>query len=308
MERLSSVFLSTAVSIELFLEFFLLLVLSYTFAQVVGILKSYKKENMTDIEFYVEKKSYLVSLLVSVALVVKIVLVAFFAYALDELSAVVPGAMCVTGVLNTNGYGEVLFPLKLSILIFSSLWLMLNKADLYSKNGLHFKKKMWYFLILYILILLEFIVSLSFFSSIDTQIPVSCCSVNNVQEAVLPLGLSTEMLVGLFYSFYIALVLSAYMKKKLFLFVSSSAFVYLSFYALVYYFGGYIYGAWSHHCAYCMLQKEYSYIGYFIYISLFLSVFYTLGFLIFDFMKAAYVKLILWFSIFVAILSSTLYI
>ena len=304
---LSSVFLSSSVTIGLFLELCLLLILSYTLIQTVFILKSYKKDEITDIQNYVEKKSYLVSTLVSVSLVVKILLVAFFTYALDELAYVVPGAMCATGVLNTSSYGEVLIYLKLLILVSSSLWLLLNKADLSSKDGEHFKKKMYLFIVLYIFIFGELILSLAFFSSIDTQIPVACCAYKYVEVTnTLPFGLAINTLVGLFYSLYIVMVLSAYKKQKLLLLLASSIYVYISFYLIVYYFGGYIYDDISHNCPYCMLQQKYNYVGYFIYISLFVSIIYTLGYIIFDFMAESYNKVILWFSVFVLILSSYL--
>ena len=102
---MSSVFLSTAISIELFLEFFLLIVLSYTVVQSFLILKLFNKTNVEELESFVEKKSYLVSMLVNVSLFVKILLIALFIYALNDLAYVVPDAMCVTGVLNANGYG-----------------------------------------------------------------------------------------------------------------------------------------------------------------------------------------------------------
>jgi len=308
MVGLSSIFLSPSVSIELFLEFFLLIILSYTFIQSIIILRSYKKESIAEIQSFVEKKSYLVSILVSVSLLVKVVLLLFFVYALDELASIVPGAMCVTGVLNTNEYGEVLLVLKLVLLLFASLWLLLHKADLHSNKGIHFKKKMIFFLLLYIGIFLEFILSITFFSSIDTQLPVSCCSVKYIElTSSLPFNLSIQTLVSLFYALYILLIVSAYKKKKIILFLSTLIFVYISYYVIVYYFGGFIYGDSSHHCPYCMLKQEYSYVGYFIYISLFISVFYSFGFVIFDAMKYAYKPIILWYSFFVLVLTSKLF-
>lgn len=308
MEKLSSIFLSPAISIELFLEFFLLIVLTYTLFQTVFILKNYQKETITDIEDFVEKKSYLVSILVSLALIIKIVLIAFFTYALDSLSSIVPGAMCMTGVLNTNEYGEVLIVLKLFVLLFSSLWLLLNKADLYSKEGAFFTKKMWFFIVLYIVIFAEFILSLLFLSSIDTQTPVLCCLAKNVVESRLPFGISISMLVSLFYTFYIVVMYSAYKQQKLLLFIATLIFVYLAYYANVYYFATFVYEAWAHNCPYCMLQAEYNFIGYFIYGSFFLFVFYTLGYLLFDFMKKTNIRLIVWLNIFVFVMSSSLFV
>jgi len=304
MENLSSVFLSTAISIELFLELFLLIVLSYTLVQSFLILKLFNKINATDVESFVEKKSYLVTMLVAVSLFVKILLLALFLYALDDLAYVVPGAMCATGVLNTNEYGEVLLVLKLVVLVFASFWLLLNKADLYSKDGVYFKRKIWLFVGLYLFILIEFILSILYLSSIDTQIPVACCAYKYTEiENTLPFSLSVDPLVSVFYSLYFLVLLSAYKKQKTFLFLFAMLFIYISYYAIVYYFGGYIYDNPLHKCPYCMLQKQYNYIGYIIYSSLYLFLYYALSFIFFDLDKNSKYKLILWVSLFVLILS-----
>jgi len=304
---LSSVFLSTAISIELFLEFFLLIVLSYTVVQSFLILKLFNKTNVEELESFVEKKSYLVSMLVSVSLFVKILLLALFLYALNALAYVVPGAMCVTGVLNTNEYGEVLLGFKLVVLVLTSFWLLLNKADLYSKDGVYFKRKMWLFIVLYLFILIEFILSLVYLSSIDTQIPVACCAYKYTEiENTLPFSTSIDTLVLMFYSLYFLIVLSAYKKQKILLFLFAILFMYVSYYAVVYYFGGFIYDNVLHKCPYCMLQKQYNYIGYIIYGSLYFFVYYLFSFVFFTLDKNSPNKLIIWASLFLLIVSSYL--
>ena len=303
MENLSSVFLSTAIAIELFLELFLMIVLSYTVVQSLLILKSFHKTNLRDVESFVEKKSYLVSMLVNISLFVKILLLALFLYALNALAYVVPGAMCVTGVLNTNGYGEVLLGFKLVVLVFASFWLLLNKADLDSKDGVYFKSKMWLFIVLYLFILMEFILSLVYLSSIDTQIPVTCCAYKYTEiQNTLPFSSSIDTLVFMFYGLYFLIILSAYKKQKVLLFLFSILFIYVSYYAIVYYFGGFIYENPAHKCAFCMLQKTYNYIGYIIYPSLFLFLHYVLAFVFFDLKKKPGYKLVIWVSLVVFIL------
>ena len=304
---MSSIFLSTSISIELFLEFLLLIVLSYTAVQSFFILKSFKKTNHKDVESFVEKKSYLVSMLVSVSLFVKILLLALFLYALNDLAYIVPGAMCATGVLNTNEYGEVLLGLKTLILVFASFWLLLNKADLNSKDGVYFRAKMWLFGGLYLFILIEFILSILYLSSIDTQIPVACCAYKYVEiENTLPFSISKNVLISVFYSLYFLVLLSAYKKQKILLFFLTALFIYVSYYAIVYYFGGYIYDNALHKCPYCMLQSQYNYIGYIIYSSLYLFLYYVLSFVFFDLDKNATNKLMIWLSLFVCILSAYL--
>ncbi len=303
-EKLSSIFLSPEVSIELFLEFFMLLVLSFTLLQSLYILKYYKDGTSTELQYKLEKKSYLVSVVISVVLILKISLVAFFTYSLDELSLIVPGAMCGAGVIGSNEYGEPLLLLKLAIVLFASLWLLLNKADTYAKDNLYFKKKMWFFIVLYILIVGEFLLSLNFFTLIQTQNPVLCCSVIYTDTSnPIPFNLSKYELLVLFCALYIVVVLSAYKKQKLLLLIFGTFFTYISYYALVYFFASYIYELPTHKCPFCMLQKDYNYIGYFIYTTLFLGTYYIYA-VWFDFVKSGFKKVILFFTLFVFILLS----
>ncbi len=301
-EKLSSIFLSPEVFIELFLEFFMLIVLSFVFFQSLYILKYYKDGSGTELQYKLEKKSYLVSVVISVVLILKILLLAFFTYALDELSLIVPGAMCGAGVIGSNGYGEPLLLLKLAILLFASLWLLLNKADSYAKDTKYFKKKMWLFIPLYILIIGELLLSLNFYTLIQTQNPVLCCSViyGDISNPI-PFNLTKYELLVLFCVLYLVVMQSAYKKQKRVLLISSIFFTYIAYYALVYFFGAYIYELPTHKCPFCMLQGEYNYIGYLIYISLFLGVYYSFG-VQFEIVKNGFNKVILFFSSFVFIL------
>ncbi len=194
--------------------------------------------------------------------------------------------------------------LKLAIVLFASLWLLLNKADTYAKNNLYFKKKMWFFIVLYILIVGEFLLSLNFFTLIQTQNPVLCCSVIYTDTSnPIPFNLSKYELLVLFCALYIVVVLSAYKKQKLLLLIFGTFFTYISYYALVYFFASYIYELPTHKCPFCMLQKDYNYIGYFIYTTLFLGTYYIYA-VWFDFVKSGFKKVILFFTLFVFILLS----
>lgn len=296
---MSSVFLSPEVFIELFLEGLLLVLLGYTFLTSVNILRLYKEGEISDSQLYLEKKTYLITSLVQASLVLKLILVVFFVYALDELSDVIPGAMCVTGVLDANDYGSVLLVIKLFVLLLSALWLVLKKEA--------FKKRIIFFLLLYVFIVFEFIVSLFYFSNISVETVVSCCSSKYKHfENMIPFGISKQELLALFYTLYILVFLSTYFQLKKALFVSSSLFVVISYYAIVYYFGAFFYGNSTHICPFCILKEEYYYIGYALYSLLFLGVFYSFTYILFPYKKNARMLILTIFSLFVFILSSYL--
>jgi hypothetical protein len=54
-------------------------------------------------------------------------------------------------------------------------------------------------------------------------------------------------------------------------------FLYIGYYAVTYFFSTYIYQLPTHQCPFCMLQKEYFFIGYFIWGSLFLGTFFGIS-------------------------------
>jgi hypothetical protein len=303
-DKLSSIFLSPEVFIELFIEFILLLVVTFTLFQTLYVLRYYLEDSTTELQYKLEQKSYLIGVVVTIVLSIKIVLIPFFAYSMQELSSLVSGAMCAAGVINSNSYGTGLLFLKLLILFFALIWLLLNKADFHMKKSRYFRKKLWLFMFLYLLILLEFIGSLKFFTLIEIDNPVVCCSVIYTKISnPIPFNLSITQLLILFYSLYFIVIYSAYKNKKNFLIFSSLFFVYSSYYALVYFFATYIYELPTHKCPYCMLQKDYYYVGYFIYITLFLGIYSVLK-VSFDSTNSNFNKVILFFSIFVLILSS----
>ena len=50
--------------------------------------------------------------------------------------------------------------------------------------------------------------------------------------------------------------------QKILSVVANLLFVFIAYYSVVYFFGTYIYELPTHNCPFCMLQKEYYYVGY----------------------------------------------
>jgi hypothetical protein len=70
----------------------------------------------------------------------------------------------------------------------------------------------------------------------------------------------------------------------------------ISIVSLIAIFGTYIYELPTHHCPFCFLQKDYYYIGYLIYITLFIGTFFGLATPFFN--KNNYYKISIIFIIF----------
>jgi len=301
MVRLADILLSYEVIINLFVQIVLLLFLSVAFFQTLFILKNYTKDAQTQLQYSLEKRSYLVLSIINLALLVKLMLLPFFTYTLNELSNIIPGAMCGAGVISANVYGEPLILLKIFLVIASMLWLRLNYEDLQSKNFKYFQKKMWFFSFIYIFMLLETLLELLYFINLTTLNPVSCCSsiYTTSNTNFLPLNLSITALIVSFYIIYILIILSALFKKRYILLPLSILFTYTSYLSIVYFFSTYVYQLPTHKCPYCLLQSDYYYIGYLIFFSFIMGLFYSISSFVFKFEQNTFKYITIFFSLFV---------
>ena len=305
-EKLSDILLSLEVSVLLFTQFVLFIILSIAFLYALRILFHYKKGATTALQYSLEKQSYLVIVIIQVVLLIKIFLVPFFTYTLNELSTILPGAMCGAGVLNSSEYGETALFLKIIIIMLGLLWMVLNKQDQKVVGSPYFRHKLWFFLFIYLMFLIELFSEVNFFTSLSTLEPVTCCSSiysQNIGSKNFLLELSFFQLLGVFYSVYIGVIVSALLKNRILLFISSVVFVYIAYYAVVYNFGIYIYELPTHKCPFCMLQSDYYYIGYFIFSSLFIATFYAFSTVIYPFVQFYYKRIIFWYTIFILLTS-----
>ncbi len=271
------IFFQNSVIVFIFIEALLLLLLSIAFFNVATILKSWDFKATSSKQYQLEKRSYLVLLIIFFTLSFKIVLLPYFTYMVDELSDLVPGAMCAAGVINSNEYGVWLLWLKVFILFLVGLWIIINHYDLKATDYPYFRKKLYLFIVIFLLIVLESFLDIFYLQNIVTQTPVSCCSSIYGASGIsnpIPFDLHVSELLGLFYLLYALNVTTAIYRFAFFSLLGNIAFLYIAYYAVVYFFGTYIYELPTHLCPFCMLQSGYYYIGYFIWGSLFLGTFF----------------------------------
>ncbi len=262
---MNDILLSSGVIIYLLSEALLYLLLLVAALTTVSVLHRWNFDEFTPAQFRLEKRTYLVMSIIVFTLVLKILLLPYFVYTIEGLSPLVPGAMCAAGVIKANSYGNLLLVLKIVILFMGGLWLMLNRFDIEAKNYPYMKFKSWMFVLLFILLNVELSLDFLYFTHIETTQPVSCCSVIYGQlnaANTLPLGLDIQKLLILFYLLFLLLILSMTFGRALLRIVSALGFSVVSYYSVVYFFGTYIYELPTHRCPFCMLQKEYYFIGY----------------------------------------------
>lgn len=277
---MSSILLSNEIIIFLFVQIILFILLSIAFYFSLSIIKNWDFNKTTNKQYKLEKTSYLVILIISFTLIVKIVLFPYFAYSLDNLSNIVPGAMCAAGIVGANEFGQINLTLKILILFFIGVWLIINSLDLKEKTYPFTKKKYFLYIFIFILSIVELFLDFLFLENISTKEPVMCCSVifgvNNTGSKI-PFDLSISNLLIVFYLLYILTTILSLQKSSFLNLIINFMFLYIGYYSVTYFFSTYIYQLPTHQCPFCMLQKEYYFVGYFIWGTLFLGTFFGIS-------------------------------
>ncbi|QOP43819.1 hypothetical protein FJR45_07580 [Sulfurimonas sediminis] len=244
----------------------------------VKILYRYDPNATTLLQYNLEKQSYLVSVVIKFIFYTKVVLFIFFIFTLDDISNILPGAMCGAGVVNATQYGTYLLILKVINLYIFAYWLVLNSEDMKSEQQIYLQLKLKVYLFAYFLLILETGLESLMFLSIDTKSVVDCCgaifSTTDGTYMAYLLSINPIMLLGSFYALF-AFIVFAYKIKNRYLFsLMNLLFVIAALVSLIGFFGTYIYELPTHHCPFCLLQKDYNYVGYLLYIFLFIGTFF----------------------------------
>ncbi len=229
-------------------------------------------------QYTLEKQSFLSATIIKYILSIKILLFIFFIFTLDKISNVLTGAMCAAGVIDATSYGIYLLLFKLINIYLFGFWLVIHKFDMKTQTLKFTKLKFGLFLFIYILFILEILIEITMFSTIDVDKLVSCCGTlySNSQTSYLSsiFTLNSSYLLISFYGCFLALFILYLLKNDYLYIIFTLIFLILAIITLIVFFGTYIYELPTHHCPFCMLQKEYYYIGYFLYFTLFIGTFY----------------------------------
>ena len=252
------------------------------YASVTGltIIRWWDISSGSELQLALERKTYLVSTIVAYLLVFELLSLFLFIYTADYMHGLFVGAMCAAGSLNVNAYGYPTLTLKTINSILSGIWLILNYTDNQGFDYPLIKTK--YKFLLYIVgsLALETILLTNYFLGMSPDVITSCCGTLFSEDTLSIAGeiasLSPYITKTLFYcSLWFTLItgIHFYLTEKdarLFSYLS----VWLLFFSLisiVSFISIYFYELPTHHCPFCLLQKEYDYIGYTIYLCLFIA-------------------------------------
>lgn len=231
-------------------------------------------------QYKLEKQSFLSATIIKYIFALKVPLFIFFIFTLDKISNVLPGAMCAAGVVDATDYGTYLLILKVLNLYIFAYWLVLNNEDMKHENQPYTKLKFGVFVVAFFLLVSEIFVEWLMFNGIDVNEVVDCCGVifstssGSYFSAIF--SIKTPFLLSIFYANFFAIALFYFLKNRYLFALSNTLFIITSLVTLISFFGIYIYELPTHHCPFCFLQRDYDYVGYLLYVLLFIGTFYGL--------------------------------
>ena len=264
--------------ITIFLDALILVFLSIAFVIAIDILRHWDYRQITLKQASLQKKVYLTSVILSYVITIKIFLFFLFLYTLNELSNLITGAMCSVGVLNNTQMGWAVLALKALVILLCALWLLLFQSNQKNKTLLFTKKLYFLYLPLYFLVIIEFCSLIIMANSIEIDKIVSCCSTLFSKDADTSNSqslLNIEPLIIL--SIYLFLYFCSFYKNRVISALVGLMFFAVSILAVISFFSPYIYELPHHKCPFCIMQREYYYIGYVIYTLLVSSLYYSVA-------------------------------
>lgn len=244
----------------------------------VLILRRWDISSGSELQLALERRTYLISTIVSYFLAFQLVSLFLYIQTADSICHLFVGAMCAVGTLTVNSFGYPTLLLKVITFIMAGLWLILNHADNQGYDYPLIRAKYLLLLIMAPFILSETVVQGIYFLRLRPDITTSCCgslfshSTQGIASEILAMPSIPAKIL-----FYVSMLatftagIRLFMNGKggyLFAGLSGITFV-VSITSIISFISLYFYEIPSHHCPFCILQKEYNYVGYPLYMLLF---------------------------------------
>jgi len=253
------------------------LLVAYAFATSIQIAGKWDIGSGSEEQLGLERRTYLVSTIMNLALTAQLLSLFLFIFTADALHSQLSGAMCAVGSLNANPYGYPVLALKIVNFLLCGIWLVINRVDSRAPDYPLIKPKYRFLQLLAPLILVEAGLQLTYFLNLKGRILTTCCGSQfggegaSVTSAVISLPPTALALV--FYAVMLAALAGGifFLGKgkgaKRFGILSAAALL-TGIVEIVALISPYYYELPTHHCPFCILQGEYSYIGYPLYLTL----------------------------------------
>ncbi|BBL59857.1 hypothetical protein [Methylomonas koyamae] len=245
----------------------------------VQILKHWNIESGDELQLVLERKTYLISTVLSFVFGLQLLSLFLYIFTADALCPLFVGAMCAAGTLNVNGFGYPTLELKILNFLLAGLWLVLNHADNQGYDYPLIKKKYLLLTLITPFIVLETVLESFYFLGMQADVITSCCGSLFSSEKQGGLGSEIAALPAkpMLWVFYGAMTIT--LSGGLWLYrTGRGGFLYAglslamfgtALLAIISAISLYIYELPTHHCPFCIIMEDYHYVGYLLYVLLF---------------------------------------
>ncbi len=262
-------------------DIFVLVFSVYAVGIGVQIARKWDIQSSTDEQLLLERKTHLVSTVMNYVFGFQMISLLLFVVTVnDHFPALIKGAMCGTGALNTNSFGWMTLYLKIGGFFIYGLWLVINNLDQKIPEFPLTRQKFYLLLILIPFIFIQIYSELQYYLNINPNIITTCCSIsfgdNPLSQNSFDSSDDESVKVYLFYGLlilYVILAVFGLRKRQTKLLqrtgymtglLSPLLFI-AALDALIVHFSKYIYAMPSHHCPFDMLWANYLHVGYLLY-------------------------------------------
>ena len=276
----------------------LLICIITIYSSLIGIqiLRWWDIMSGSEMQLQLERKTYLISTALSAVLSFEVLSLFLFIYTADNLHVLFTGAMCAAGTLDANSYGYPTLIIKTVNCLLCGLWLIVNFTDNLGYDYPLIRKKYSFLLFITILIIIETVLQCLYFFNLQGDVITSCCGTlfsadtrGGVVSDLVALPPKIAM-TAFFVTGLLTLGTGLYYlmaQKKAWLFsMFSLIFMCIAIVSILSFISLYFYELPTHHCPFCILQKQYLYVGYPLYVFLFGGTITGLGVGILSFFKS----------------------
>lgn len=250
----------------------------------VRVVRFWDQSADSPLQIRLESEIWLSSTLMEYGLFFQLFSLLLLVIAADSFAAILPGAMCATGSFLANSYGMKVLTLKLVSVFFYGFWILIHRLDICSPLYPLVRLKNIYLLLLCPLLLTDMTFQTLYLTGLHPDIITSCCGVVFQKPDVSLLGLSQQMAtltsVVVFYCGCLLLLMTAWVRfrySSILLAMGACLLFPAGLWIITTFVSPYVYAMPHHRCPFCLLHVEYNFVGYPLFISLYLASFAGMG-------------------------------
>ncbi len=235
------------------------------------ILRHWDLASGSELQLALERRTHLVSTLLAYVLVFGLASLFLFVFTADSLAPLFTGAMCAAGSLKASPYGYPVLLLQIAGFALAAIWLVVNRADTLGRDYPLVRFKYGYLLALVPVLLLEMALRAAYFLDLEPEVITSCCGslfgaggrgLGSDLAGLPPRVTGGAFLVLLAGAIGAGLVFRRTGRGGWILGGFSALLLPVGLGAVVSWLSPYVYELPTHHCPFCLLQREYHWVGY----------------------------------------------